>query len=123
LKPCIGDNTKARCGFCNIDILPHRKSLKTHSCTKKHIQNVKSHVLTNIKIHRTKCIGLIVNVISPCLFKEMLDDLGESYYSLIIDESTEIDNTKVLCTMIRFFNLTLKILFKIIYRVHNCISD
>ncbi|XP_018365745.1 PREDICTED: uncharacterized protein LOC108763808 [Trachymyrmex cornetzi] len=42
LKPCIGDNTKARCAFCNIDILAHRKSLKTHSCTKKHIQNAKN---------------------------------------------------------------------------------
>jgi len=65
-----------------------------------------SHVLTNIKIHRIKCTRLIINVI--CLFKEMLDDLRESYYSLIIDESTAIDNTKVLCTMIRFFNLTIK---------------
>lgn len=164
LKPCVGDNTKARCAYYNINILAHRKSLKTHRNTKKHIQNAKnekeclrlskienfatlviddrqkiaelkiaaficehcsinaiddlskiikdldstSQVLKNIKIHRTKCTGLIVNVISPCLFKEMLDDLGESYYSLIIDESTAIDNTKVMCIMIRYFSSTLK---------------
>lgn len=42
LKPCVGDNTKARCAYCNINILAHRKSLKTHRNTKKHIQNAKN---------------------------------------------------------------------------------
>lgn len=36
------------------------------------------------------------------LFKNMLDDIGNSYYSIIIDESTDISVTKLLGIVIRY---------------------
>lgn len=55
----------------------------------------KSELLQSIKLHRTKCIGLINNVLSPCMLEDLICDIGQSYYSMIIDESTTIDTKKV----------------------------
>ncbi|KAK7791957.1 hypothetical protein R5R35_004580 [Gryllus longicercus] len=62
----------------------------------------KSETLKELKLHRTKCMSLIVNVISPCLLQDLMDDVGDSYYSLIIDDTTTIDTKKVMGIMIRY---------------------
>ncbi|KYN02291.1 hypothetical protein ALC62_06893 [Cyphomyrmex costatus] len=160
LKACIGDNAKAFCAYCKTEFIAHRKSIKEHACTKKHLANInkekevihtpkidkfvkpsisgkrkraelkiaayiaehcsvnavdhlgkvigdldpESEILSKIKLHRTKCTGLIVNVLSPCMLHDLIDDVNHSYFSLIIDESTLIDTTKVMCVMIRYFS-------------------
>lgn len=170
LKPCVGDNAKA---YCKTDIVAHRKSIKDHGNTKKHIDSAKnekaclripkihqfavptidekrkiaelklaayvsehssvnaidhlstvvkdldpdSPILSKIKLHRTKCTGLIVNVLSPCMLQDLFEDLGDSYYSLIIDESTLIDTTKVMCVMIRYFSIKLRQIRTTFYRL------
>lgn len=48
--------------------------------------------------------GLILNVLSPCLLEELIEDVGTSHFSLIVDGSTLIDTTKTLCMMIRYFS-------------------
>lgn len=63
-----------------------------------------SQVLQDVKLQRSKCTALIKNVISPCIFKDLIDDIGESNYSLIIDESTSVDNSKMLCIVVRYFS-------------------
>ena len=55
-----------------------------------------SKIATNLSMHRTKCTGLIKNLIGRCLVKELLEDVGDSFYSLIIDESTDISQEKLL---------------------------
>jgi len=37
-----------------------------------------------------------------CLLEDFVNDLDNGYYSLIIDESTAVDTTKILCLMIIF---------------------
>ena len=46
--------------------------------------------LGQIKLHRTKCIALIKNVISPELKSDLIQDLQNKKYTLIIDESTDV---------------------------------
>ncbi|ROJ25250.1 hypothetical protein DPX16_20063 [Anabarilius grahami] len=53
----------------------------------------------DLSIHRTKCTALINNVIAPCMFKDLLKDIGETQYSLVIDESTDIAMVKQLCVV------------------------
>lgn len=53
-----------------------------------------SALLSGIKLHRTKCSGLICNVISPCLLQDLIEDIGSNSYSMIIDESTSVDKKK-----------------------------
>jgi len=63
----------------------------------------KSQTLCDLKLHRTKCTSLILNVLAPCWFNELIKDIGSMYYSLIIDESTSHDK-KMLCLMIKYFS-------------------
>lgn len=53
-----------------------------------------SELLGGLKLHRTKCTGLISNVISPCCLQELINDIGDSNFSMIIDESTSVDTKK-----------------------------
>lgn len=65
----------------------------------------KGSILDNVKLHRTKCMCLIKNVVSVALFEELLEDIRGAKYSLLIDESTDISVTKHLCLCIRYFSL------------------
>ena len=64
-----------------------------------------SNVLKNFKLHRTKCSGIINHVIGPILHEELLNDIGNSYFSLILDESTDISTTQCLGVMVRYRSL------------------
>ncbi|KAL0859016.1 hypothetical protein ABMA27_010870 [Loxostege sticticalis] len=63
-----------------------------------------SQVLKDLKLHRSKCTALIRNVISPCFLEDLLEEIGDSHFSVIIDETTTIDTKKVMCLIIRFFS-------------------
>lgn len=76
-----------------------------------------SLVLQDIKLHRTKCSALIKNILSPCIAQDLLVDIGDSHYSLIIDESTLVDTKKVLCIVIRYFSKLKKKIVTTFYRL------
>ena len=64
----------------------------------------KGSILENLKLHRTKCMSLIKNVISLALFEDLLDYIRGAKYSLLIDESTDVSVTKHLCMCVRYFS-------------------
>ena len=64
-----------------------------------------STIAANLKLHRTKCTALLVNLVSPCLFDELIKDVGQSFYSLIVDESTDVSQSKMLAFCIRYFSM------------------
>ena len=55
-------------------------------------------------LHRSKCAVLIKNNLSFCIHQELLEDIGDSFYSLIVDESTTIDCKKVLTLVVKYFS-------------------
>ncbi|KAK6298964.1 hypothetical protein J4Q44_G00304740 [Coregonus suidteri] len=55
-----------------------------------------------IKIHRTKYTALINAVKGPTVHEELIKDIGNESYSLIIVESTDITTKKLLCVAIRY---------------------
>ena len=61
-------------------------------------------IASSLKLHRTKCTGLLVNFVSPCLFEELIQDIGDNFYSLIIDESTDVSQEKMLAVCVRYFS-------------------
>lgn len=85
------------CEHCSINTVDHLGTLIK-------ALDSSSAILNDISLHRTKCVALILNVIAPCLLKKLLSDLGNNKYSLIIDESTAVDCSKMLCIMIRYFS-------------------
>jgi len=60
---------------------------------------------SSLNLHRTKCSLLIQKVIAPTLLSDLLDDLRNCPYSLIIDESTDVGTVKYLCVCIRYFSM------------------
>lgn len=48
----------------------------------------------NLRLHRTKCSAIIKYVVAPVLLTELVKDIGESKYSLVVDESTDISAHK-----------------------------
>lgn len=60
--------------------------------------------LEKTRLHRTKCGNLIKYVIAPSLLEELIEDLGEKCYSLIVDESTDVSVVKYLCVCIKYFS-------------------
>ena len=69
-----------------------------------------------MKLHRTKCTALILNVLSPCLLEDLIEDIGNSHYSIIADESITIDTKKVMCLMIRYFRRSRRRVHTTFYR-------
>lgn len=76
-----------------------------------------SELLKGVKIHRSKCTALILNVIAPCLLEELISDIGNEKYSLIIDESTAIDCTKMMCVMIKYVSKSKKKVITTFYKL------
>lgn len=66
--------------------------------------NCSKNTLRTLQLHRTKCSNLIKNILGPELQKQLIEDIGSSEYSLIIDESTDISDCKQLCMVVRYFS-------------------
>ncbi|KNC20684.1 hypothetical protein FF38_07035 [Lucilia cuprina] len=49
-----------------------------------------------IRMHRTKCTNIIKNVLSPHFMKELRIVIGNSNYSILIDESIDVGVVKLL---------------------------
>ncbi|XP_044580310.1 uncharacterized protein LOC123262223 [Cotesia glomerata] len=51
------------------------------------------------------------------MLEDLVNDMKESPYSLIIDESTDISTEKILCIMVRYFSFKKKKLLTTFYRI------
>lgn len=60
------------------------------------------------RMHRTKCTALINSLLGPYFKQQLLDDVGTSPYSLLVDESTDISVHKLLCICIKYYSCTSK---------------
>lgn len=68
----------------------------------------KGSPLENLKLHSTKCSKLILNVLSPSILQSLVEDIGNSKYSLIVDESTDVSVSKYMAYCIRYFSKSLQ---------------
>ncbi|KAK0180572.1 hypothetical protein PV327_002939 [Microctonus hyperodae] len=68
-----------------------------------------SELLSDVKIRRTKCTALILNVIAPSLLEDLITDIGNEKYLLIIDENAatlvEILKTQLIKDLLPLENL------------------
>ncbi|KAK3919981.1 Zinc finger protein 862, partial [Frankliniella fusca] len=66
----------------------------------------KGSKLEHLQLHRTKCSNLISKVIAPAMLTELVEDVGASGFSLIIDNSTDVSVIKFIALVIRFYSVT-----------------
>jgi len=66
----------------------------------------KGSSLEELKLHWTKCVLLIKKVLAPAIRCEIVEDIRKhnSFYSLIVDESTDISIKKYLRICIKYFS-------------------
>lgn len=64
----------------------------------------KGSKLSELKLHRTKCSKLLSKVVAPCMLKDLVTDIGNSYFSVICDESTDISTHKQFALCIRYYS-------------------
>ncbi|XP_037811431.1 uncharacterized protein LOC119603467 [Lucilia sericata] len=62
---------------------------------------------SSLKLHRTKCTNIIKNVLGPHFDDELRKDIGEGYFSILIDESCDVALTKVLGLALIYFSSNL----------------
>lgn len=58
-----------------------------------------------LRLHKTKCTAIIKKVVSPTILESLVEDIGSSKYSLIVDESTDVSQTKWMRVCVRFFDV------------------
>nr|XP_039266528.1 uncharacterized protein LOC120341976 isoform X1 [Styela clava] len=66
---------------------------------------IKEMTQKRFSLHRTKCSMLIRKVLGPEMHNEFLDDVRNSQYSLVIDESLEPSYEKQLRVVIRYYSM------------------
>ena len=64
----------------------------------------KGNAKAELRLHRTKCAAIILNVLEPTLRDQMREEIGDSYFSIIVDESTDVGKEKRMAYCIRYFN-------------------
>lgn len=64
--------------------------------------------IKEIKLHRSKCTAILKNIIAPHFKYDLRTDIKDSFYSLLIDESTDIAVLKQLGICIIYFSMTKK---------------
>lgn len=62
----------------------------------------------NLRMHRTKCSKVITRVIAPAMLTELINDVGDAYYTVIADEATDISVTKLMGLCIQYYSKTHK---------------
>lgn len=61
-----------------------------------------------MQLRRSKCTAVIKNVLAPFFREQLKKDIGEMPYSLIFDETTDIETSKVLSVVVRYVDIQLK---------------
>lgn len=76
-----------------------------------------SSAIGKISLHRTKCSRLQKYVLAPAMMKKLREDIGTSYFSLILDESTNTSNIQCLGVVIRYFSSVKHSIVDTLYRL------
>lgn len=59
---------------------------------------------SKIKLGRSKCSAIIKNVLAPHFINDLIDDIDNGFYSLLVDESTDMSTVKFLGITIVYYS-------------------
>lgn len=84
--------------------ITHHSAIRTIDHFGELLKNIGGGEFQNLELHRTKCSMLIINVIAPVYLNELIEDIGASSYSIILDESTDIGTNKYMAFCVRYYS-------------------
>nr|XP_012147361.1 PREDICTED: uncharacterized protein LOC105663392 [Megachile rotundata] len=122
---CIACNKTIRC--CKTDVDNHEKTNVHHKakraeiklsaffaehnvafCTVDHLIPlikdicIEPEVVQDLSLARHKCAKIVTNVIAKREIENIIDCLKTCRFSILIDESTDISDTKLMCVLVRY---------------------
>lgn len=74
----------------------------------KELLDLKTNNVEELRLHRTKCTAIIINVLEPSILKELVSQVSQQPYSIILDESTDVSEQKVMAYCITYYNAQMK---------------
>lgn len=105
MKTSVSDVEKIRDILLSL-FIAHHSSVRSIDHLGEMSKAGKSSSLEELKLHRTKCSSIILNVIYPCLREQLRDEIENNSYSIILDESTEVTgNDKFMEYCVRYYNV------------------
>lgn len=63
-----------------------------------------SEILNNLYMHRTKATAIVKNVLGACFSSELNEKLKQNYFSIIIDETTDVSVKKQIAFVVLFYD-------------------
>ncbi|KAL7296544.1 hypothetical protein TKK_0009977 [Trichogramma kaykai] len=72
------------------------------------VHPVNPEAVQQMKMKHTKCTGIIKDVLYKSAFSEIVDILNEVPYSVLVDESTDVSNTKLFCISVKYYSFRLQ---------------
>nr|XP_033339071.1 uncharacterized protein LOC117227703 isoform X2 [Megalopta genalis] len=96
---------KAELRFC-MDIVEHNRSFNFYNHFVGMLKGAISDslILKSLSLKRCKANALVQNVINKEVASINIEILKNKYFSIIVDESTDISDTKNLCILVRYVN-------------------
>ncbi|XP_076028603.1 zinc finger protein 862-like [Oratosquilla oratoria] len=88
--------------------------------------DMKSRTLQDFRMHHTKCARLQKYVIAPSFAVKLRNEIGDQFFSLVVDESTNEANISCLALCIRFYSTSKKSVVDTFYRllpIENATAD
>ena len=86
----------------SVTVVCHSAILTMDDLGEVIVKNRKGSKLETIKLPLRKCTKIISKVEAPAIKEELGKDVKGKDFSVILDESTDISTTKLLCVMVRY---------------------
>ena len=86
----------------SVTVVCHSAILTMDDLGEVIVKNGTGSKLETIKLPLRKCTKIISKVVAPAIKDELGKDVKGKDFSVILDESTDISTTKLLCVMVRY---------------------
>ena len=86
----------------SVTVVCHSAILTMDDLGEVIVKNGKGSKLETIKLPLRKCTKIISKVVAPAIKDELGKDVKGKDFSVILDESTDISTTKLLCVMVHY---------------------
>ena len=64
-----------------------------------------SETCQKMTLCRRKCTALIKNVLKPVAVNEMLQEFENKFFSVLVDETTDVSNVKQMCVLVHYYDI------------------
>ncbi|XP_017893309.1 uncharacterized protein LOC108632933 isoform X2 [Ceratina calcarata] len=90
----------------SLDVVEHNRSFHSYNHFVKMLKQAipDSEIMKNVSLGRGKMTGIVKNVINKAIILKNMAAMKDKFFSILLDESTDVSNTRHLCILARYVN-------------------